>query len=106
MSFVEESALCTTQKPESPKPALITLPEQHIPCNTLLLTTKNLEMYNTMTMTSELSMPSEAESRVVSWIKDRQQWATEMCDDIPELDENINSASPQDSSSQSTSICG
>lgn len=111
VSFVEDSNACPVQKPVSPKnlttvTTTVTLAEQNPAPSGLVLTTKNLEMYNSLTTVSELSLPSTEDNRIANWIKDRQNWVGEPCEDIPEVDENINSASPHDNSSQSVSSVG
>lgn len=65
------------------------LPEANPLSNGLSLTAKNLDMYNTLAMTSELSAPSGEEDRVASWVKERHHWTSELCEDIPEIAESI-----------------
>lgn len=67
----------------------------------LSLTTKNLEMYNTMSMTSELCVPSDDDGRVASWIKDRRRWTTDLNEGLPDVKE-IESVLQSDSSTSST----
>lgn len=104
VSFIDETNNSAFKQPSSPKHQTSVL-ETGI-SNRLVLTTKNLEMYNSVTMAADLSLPSSEDNRIVSWIKERQQWESEPWEDIPELDEEINSASLDENASQTTSSLG
>ena len=116
VSFKDETSTKSTHRPlktptmtlqpkqpscKAPIPEPLTIQ----PAAGLALTMKNLEMYNTMTRTSELSIPSEEGNRVTSWVKERQVFVTvekERCANIPEVEENVNSVIGEDNSSDSS----
>lgn len=115
VSFKDETSITSAQKhPKTPTlahnpksascDAPIPEPLTIQPAAGLALTMKNLEMYNTLTRTTELSIPSQEANRTTSWVKERQVYASterERPANIPELDENMNSVREEDDSSKS-----
>lgn len=56
----------------------------------LILTTQNLELYNSVANSTELSTSSNDDDRIASWIQERQvkNRLDVIYDDIPEVEEN------------------
>lgn len=109
VSFRDETSIKSSQhKPLQPQHAQqspASEPQQAEPLTIqpaagLALTIQNLEMYNTMSRTTELRIPSDDDSRTTSWVRERQLYVTsregERCENIPELEENVNSAEEGD----------
>lgn len=89
VTFMEKSGM-SRPKTDSAA-AFVTDPFQS--AGHLVLSTQNLELYNSMANTAQLSAPSDEDDRIVNWIQERQiqnrlgQLGI-IYDDIPEVEEN------------------